>query len=481
MKKYIPITDDVVLKLSKIAKKHNIQLYAVGGFVRDYYLNRERKDIDCTVVGDALEFAEIVAKEFKSKAIIFERFRTAMVPVGDYQLEFVGTRKEIYEENSRKPIVTEGTLEDDLRRRDFTVNALAVSLNKDNIGELIDLFDGMSALNDKILKTPLDPTITFSEDPLRMMRAARFAAQLNFELDPATFESIKPIADRIKIISQERISDELLKIISSNKPSVGFKILYSTGLLKLIFPELYQMAGIDTVTKDEKVFSHKDVFYHSLTVLDNICLMTDKLWLRFAALVHDIAKPRTKNFSETSGWTFWGHEELGARMMEKIFRKLKLPLEPLPYVQKLIRLHQRPMQLVDEGVTDSAVRRLAVNAGEALEDLFTLCKADITTKNPNLSHQYYNNYENVLQKVIEVQEKDKLREFQSPVRGEEIMEICGLTPSKAVGVIKSNIEEAILDGIIPNTYEDAKNYLLANKEQWLIEVKPQMQNFRRKK
>ncbi len=466
----IPVNEKILHDVGKIADKENIRLYAIGGYVRDYYLDRPRTDFDFTVCGDALEFAKLVGKRFRSKPVIFERFRTAMVPVGDVQLEFVGTRKEEYVENSRKPIVSEGTLEDDIRRRDFTVNTLAVSLNADTFGEITDIFNGIEDIRAGILRTPLDPETTFSDDPLRMLRAARFAAQLNFAIDPECLPAMKQMAERIKIISQERITDEIFKILKSPKPSIGFEILFETGLLKIVMPEIDNLAGVDIVNRDERVFAHKDVFRHSLTVLDNVAKVSDDVWLRFAALMHDVAKPRVKHFSEVAGWTFHGHEELGARWMKKIFRVMKLPLDKLGYVETLIRLHQRPMALVDDEVTDSAVRRLAFIAGDALEDLFVLCKADITTKNPNLSVKYLNNYERVARKVVEVQEKDKLREFQSPVRGEEIMETCGLRPSIAVGYIKSKIEDAILDGFIPNEYEAAREFFLAGKDAWLAEL-----------
>lgn len=465
----VDITEPLLFQLGELADQNNFELYVVGGYVRDYFMNKVRKDIDCTIVGDSLKFAKIVAEHFNSKTVIYEKFRTAMVPIGNFNVEFVGTRKEVYLPNSRNPIVTEGTLNDDLRRRDFTINAMAVSLNKVNFGELVDLFGGKDDIEAKILRTPLDPGVTFSEDPLRMMRAARFSSQLDFDLAPQCYYQIEKMSERIKIISQERITDEFLKILESPKPSIGLMLLYESGLLRIIFPELSQLSGIEIKQEGEKTFGHKDVFTHSLKVLDNISNHTDNVWLRFAALVHDIAKPKTKKFVEGMGWTFHAHEEIGARMMNKIFRRMKMPLEKLNYVETLIRLHQRPMALVSEGVTDSAIRRLAFHAGEYLNDLFTLVRADITTKNPNLSEKYKQNYEIVFNKVIEVQEKDKLREFQSPIRGEEIMEICGIEPSKTVGLIKSRIEEAILDGLIANEYDAAKVYFLKNKKTWLKE------------
>jgi len=466
-KKKIKITEPIVKQIGRIADQLGAELYIVGGYVRDSFLKRERIDFDFTVVGDSIEFAESVAKKFKSKAVIYQKFRTALVPLGEHKIEFVGTRKEEYKPNSRKPIVTEGTLDDDLRRRDFTINAMAASVNEKSYGSLIDLFNGISDLNDKILRTPLDAEITFSDDPLRMMRAARFASQLGFNIHPDTLKGISTTAERIKIISQERITDEFMKIISSDNPGTGLKILNDTGILKIIFPELHRLNGIEFIKEEDKVYGHKDVFLHSLQVLGNICEVTKNPWLRFAALTHDIAKSVTKKYIPGTGWTFHGHEELGARRMTQIFRRMKLPMEHLPYVEKLVRLHQRPMVLVDDGVTDSAVRRLAFQAGEVLEDLFVLCKADITTKNPLLSAKYLKNYVQVAKKVLDVQEKDKLREFQSPVRGEEIMVLCKLLPSPAVGFIKSAIEEAILDGLIPNEYEAAKEYFLNHKDEWL--------------
>lgn len=466
----IIITEPLLKKIGELADKLGVKLYVVGGYVRDYYLNLPRTDFDFTVVGDSVEFAKKLATKFKTKPVLFEKFKTAMVPIAGVQCEFVGTRKEEYLPDSRKPIVTEGALEDDLLRRDFTVNAMACALNRDTFGTIIDLYNGKTDLDLGILRTPLDPAATFSDDPLRMMRAARFAAKLNFEVDARSIEAISKMAQRIEIVSQERITSEFVKILASQAPGKGLRILHNTGLLKIIFPELEALAGVEIVQENGEQHAHKDVLLHSIKVVDNISKMTDNVWLRFAALIHDIAKPRTKRFVAGSGWSFHGHEEFGARMVLPIFRKLKLPLEHVEYVERLVRLHQRPMTLVDEEVTDSAVRRLAFHAGDSLTDLFTLCRADITTKNPMLTEQYLNNYDIVLQKVLDVQEKDKLREFQSPVRGEEIMEICSLPPSKAIGIIKSNIEDAILEGIIPNEYEPAKEYFLQNKDKWLEEI-----------
>ncbi len=470
---HLIIEEQILHDIGKLADKNKVEAYVVGGYVRDYFLERKRTDFDITVVGDALDFAKKVAKHFKSKTVEFKKFRTAMVPVGDYQVEFVGTRKEEYREDSRDPIVTEGTLEDDIKRRDFTINSLAAHLNKENKGKVIDLFDGLHDIEKKIIRTPLDPKVTYKDDPLRMMRAARFSAQLDFRIDRTSMNAIMEMSERMEIISQERISAEFLKIIDSEHPSNGLSALFSSGLLKEIFPELHDMQGVENVKIGDKIHSHKDILFHSFKVLDNIVPHTNNTWLRLAALLHDIAKPKTRRFTSKTGYTFHGHEEIGARWMKRIFKRMKFPMEHLPYVEKLVRLHGRPMSLVDSEVTDSAVRRLAVQAGDALEDLFTLVRADITTKNPNLSEKYKNNYEEVFQKVIDVQERDKLREFQSPVRGEEIMKECNLPPCRAVGYIKENIEEAILEGIIPNEYSDAKLFFKANKKDWLKEAEEQ--------
>jgi len=432
-------------------------------------LNKSVKDIDFTVVGDALEFAQIIANEFNSKAIIYERFRTALVPIGEYQLEFVGTRKEVYTKNSRNPIVETGSLKDDIYRRDFTINSMAISLNKINYGEFIDLLNGKTDLENKIIRTPFNSIDTYNEDPLRMMRCLRFASQLNFEIEEQSLKSIEILKDRIKIISQERITDEFFKILKSPTPSIGLNYLYETGLLNIIFPEVAYLYGVDIVSKNNIHFAHKDVFKHTLQVLDNISTETENVWLRFAALLHDIAKPKTKKYIEGIGWTFYGHEEIGARWIKRFFRKLKLPMQHLDYVEKLVRLHQRPMTLVEEHITDSALRRLAAYAGNDLEDLLTLCKADITTRSQKKVNKYLKNYEVVKQKIIEVQQKDKLREFQSPVRGETIMELCDIKPSRLVGFIKLKIEDAILEGIIPNNFEESYQYFLENKDIWIVE------------
>jgi len=463
----IEIEDSILKTIGSIADEHSYEIYIIGGYVRDKILGNSKTDYDITVVGDAIKFANIVAKELNTKVVEYARFRTALVPYNKVQIEFVGTRVEEYKEGSRKPKVVEGSLFDDIKRRDFTVNTLAASLNKEKYGEVIDKFDGLKHIIEKILVTPLDPIVTYKDDPLRMMRAARFASQLQFEIQNESFESIKLVAPEIKNISQERITDEFFKILKTKKPSIGLNVLMDTGLLEIIFPEVYNLRGVDTVEKNGRIFAHKDVFYHTLEVVDNICQMTDNVWLRFVALMHDIAKPPTKRFHSSHGWTFHGHEDIGARWQKRIFRKLKLPMEKLAYVEKLVRLHQRPMALVDEEATDSAYRRLAAQAGSDLEDLFIHCKADITTKNEKKAEKYLRNYDRVLSKILDVQENDKLKEFQSPVRGEEIMEICNIKPSKLVGLIKNEIEEAILEGEIPNDYDKAKEYFINNKEKWM--------------
>lgn len=481
---FIELHDPFLQAIREFARQKSVPLYVVGGYVRDTLRAQSgqtilKKDIDFTVIGDAVAFARDFARHFHSKAVVYERFRTAMVPVGDYLCEFVGTRKEEYEPDSRKPRVTEGTLTDDLRRRDFTVNTLAVALSDTDeykAGDIIDLFGGLQDLSEQLLRTPLDPVITFNDDPLRMMRAARFASQLGYFLDPQAINAMKQLAGRIAIISQERITDELLKILAvpaPHKPSTGLKILYKTGLLKHIFPEVHALAGVELAEEHteegKQEYRHKDVFYHTLQVVDNVAQMSPDVWLRFATLMHDIAKPKTKKLIPGVGWSFHGHEEVGARWQGRIFRRLKLPLQHLSYVETLVRLHQRPMALVDDEVTDSAIRRLIVQADDTLDDLFTLCRADITTKNPTLMQRYLENYDLVYQKTLDVRERDALRAFQSPVRGEEIMALCGVPPSPVIGYIKTEIEEAILDGIIPNTYEAAKEYFLAHRARWIAE------------
>jgi tRNA nucleotidyltransferase/poly(A) polymerase len=450
--------------ISELAKERDREVYRVGGYVRDLILGRKRNDVDFLVVGNGPDFAQAVATKFGIKNIsVFKNFGTAHFILDEMDIEFVGARKESYDRKTRKPVVEDGTFQEDILRRDFTINTLAISLSKKNFGELIDIYNGYDDIQKKLIRTPLDPFKTFDDDPLRIMRAFRFASQLDFKVDENIMKAAREMKSRLSIVSQERITDEFIKILASPKPSIGLKLLYDTGVMEIVFPEIAELAGLD----QRKDYHHKDVFLHTLIVLDNICKETENVWLRFAALVHDIAKPATKKFVEGIGWTFHGHEDLGARMMKKIFHRMKLPLHKLEYIEKLIRLHLRPIALADEEVTDSAIRRLVVQAGEDLEDLITLCRADITSKNPVKVEKYLSNYERVMQKVREVKEKDKLREFQSPVRGDEIMKICNLPPSKKVGEIKSAIEEAILDGKIGNNYEEALQYLLKIKDDFL--------------
>lgn len=454
----------IVRIIASAAEENKVSVFMVGGVVRDLILKRERNDLDFLAIGNSLEFAEKVAlKAGVHKVTKYKNFGTAHFKFDNFDVEFVGARKESYNRDSRKPIVENGTFEDDIQRRDFTINAMAISLNKENFGELVDIFNGYQDLQNKLIRTPLDPFQTFDDDPLRIMRAFRFAAQLDFNVDASIMKAAAEMKERLRIVSQERITDEFLKILSSPKPSIGLKLLYDSQVLEIIFPEISNLAGVE----QRQDYHHKDVFIHTLLVVDNISQVTDNVWLRFAALVHDIAKPQTKKFVEGIGWTFHGHEELGARMMKNIFHRMKLPMNKLEYVEKLVRLHLRPIALAKEEVTDSAIRRLIVQAGEDLKDLITLCRADITSKNPQKVEKYLANYESVMQKVLEVQEKDKLRQFQSPVRGDEIMKICNLKPSKKVGEIKKAIEDAILDGIIENNYEAALEYLMKIKDDFL--------------
>ena len=449
---------------SKTAVELNTRIFIIGGFVRDLILTRHISEIDFLVMGSGTEFAEKYAAKLNVKNVsVFRNFGTAHFRYGDYDLEFVGARKESYNRDSRKPSVFTGSFLDDINRRDFTINTLALSLNED-FGDLIDTYNGITDLENKLIKTPIDPLLTFDDDPLRIMRAFRFASQLNFKLDDSIPKAANKLKERLKIVSQERITDEFLKILSSDYPSVGLIHMYQTGAMEIIFPELANLAGVE----QRKDYHHKDVFFHTCQVVENIAEVTDNIWLRFAALVHDIAKPQTKKFVEDIGWTFHGHEELGARMVKSIFKRMRLPFNKIEYVEKLVRLHLRPIALAKEEVTDSAIRRLIVSAGEDLDDLIILCRADITSKNREKVSRYLENYEKVMKKVWEVEDKDKLRAFHSPVNGEEIMRICNLTPSRKVGIIKSAIEDAILDGKIGNNYDEALGYLMKIKNDILL-------------
>ncbi|MBB6328746.1 tRNA nucleotidyltransferase/poly(A) polymerase [Algoriphagus iocasae] len=452
--------NEVFGRVAKAAEKLNLEAYVVGGYVRDLILKRDvkSKDIDFTCVGSGIELAKEVAAgfDFHVPLSVFKNFGTAMLKLDDWELEFVGARKESYRSESRKPIVEDGSLQEDLERRDFTINAMAISLNKENYGDLLDPFDGMKDIKRKIIRTPLEPNVTFSDDPLRMMRAVRFASQLDFDIDADTFYALSENAKRLKIISGERIIDELNKILSVPKPSYGFKLLFASKLLHEFFPEMVDLQGVDSV--DDK--SHKDNFYHTLQVVDNVSQMSDDLWLRWAAVLHDIAKPATKRFNSKVGWTFHGHEDKGAKMTPGIFRRLKLPMdERMKFVQKLVRLHLRPIALVKDEVTDSALRRLLFDAGDDIDSLMKLCRADVTSKNNKRVKRYLENFDKVEQKLLEVEEKDQVRNFQPPVSGEEIMETFGLSPSKIVGEIKEEIKEAILEGKIQNKPEKARELM----------------------
>ncbi len=453
------IEEPIFKIISETAKELNVDAYVVGGYVRDFFLDRQSKDVDIVAIGSGIELAKLINKKLNKKAevTVYKNFGTAMLKADEWRLEFVGARKESYRLNSRKPIVENGSLTDDQNRRDFTINAMAISLSENNYGKLLDPFDGITDLNNKIIRTPLDPDITFSDDPLRMMRAIRFAAQLNFNIVDYCIDSIKKNKSRLSIVSAERITEELNKIILSTKPSVGFLLMMKTGLLEFILPEVNNLRGIEIIEGQ----GHKDNFYHTLKVLDKVASKSDNLWLRWAALLHDIGKPLTKKFEQGIGWTFHGHDFKGSKMISSIFRRLKLPLdEKLKYVKKIVLLHQRPSSLWEDDITDSAIRRLLFDAGEDIDDLMLLCEADITSKDNNKVKKYLARYADVRQKIKDIEEKDKLRNWQPPIRGEIIMQTFNLKPSREVGIIKNAIKDAVLDGLINNDYDEAFDFMI---------------------
>lgn len=464
-----PKHKEVFKTISKAGEQVGQEVYVVGGYVRDYYLNRlqngDEMDIDFVTIGEGIKLAKKVTSLLNADNLsVFKQFGTAQISYRGLDLEFVGARKESYQRDSRKPIVEDGTMKDDQLRRDFTINALSWSLNKENFGELFDPFGGIQDLKNELIRTPVDPLTTFDDDPLRMMRAVRFATQLNFEIEENTYKAIEEMAPRLDIISKERIIDELNKIIMAEKPSIGFAILFKTGLLKQFFPEMVELHGVEEVNG----IRHKDNFWHTLEVLDNVAEVSDNLWLRWAAIMHDIAKPVTQKFVPGTGWTFHGHDAIGANWVERIFRRLGLPLdERMRYVRKLVRLHLRPIALVSDEVTDSAIRRLIYDAGDDIDDLMTLCRADITSKNDRRVKKYNKNFDYVEKKIIEVEEKDKLRKWKNPVDGNEIMEALGIKPGPVIGEIKDDIKEAILEGEIPNEHDAAFDYMMKIKDRYI--------------
>lgn len=471
------LKQDIFKIISEVADIENTQAFVIGGFVRDIFLKRTSKDIDIVVLGNGIDIAKKVSKKIKRSTVsVFKNFGTAQLKSDDLEVEFVGARKESYRLDSRKPIVENGTLEDDLMRRDFTINALAISLNSKTYGKLLDHFKGLEDIEDRIIRTPLDPDQTFSDDPLRMIRAIRFATQLNFTIEQKTFKSIHRNRSRIEIVSQERIVEELNKILLSNRPSTGFLLLDQSGLLELIFPKLFNLKGSET----KNGLSHKDNFLHTLQVLDNVSKKTDNLWLRWSALLHDIAKPDTKRYFPKQGWTFHGHEFLGAKMVPVIFRDLKLPLnEKMKYVQKMVQLHLRPIILSLEIVTDSAVRRLLFDAGDDIDDLMILCEADITSKNDSTVRKHLANFKIVRQKLKELEERDTIRNFQPPVSGELIMETFDIKPCREIGIIKIAIKDAILDGVIRNNFDEAYALMLEKGKE--LKLTPKSESPKRKK